>query len=384
MDPALDVRFRAQDSTLFHRSLDLRLTSQLTLRTPARAIDARRARRGPILAREPLLYEYYLRRGRSKLEEIVHDKDTELAFSYELNGIRRVAGDNPLILLQEFYETTYPDGIQLKFLIRTAHAYSDILVLPLVSRVTDRMDAESGFVSYLDFLKDVLAIVETYNRKPVMGVIPLKTPFIRIEELVGFYIQHGIRALCLDYAGSKPSTARQSADQVAFSLAQEGALQETFVYGINVSSGRPRTTTSVSPSHNILSYGYGCDGFGDLHRTRIRITEGQPSMPSPIRLFSRSDYGEYRIDEPGRLESLMPVDTRVNLKGCVDDKELAKLFNAEQQSLEALHTRTLIEGHGDQPGVETYLSQKSYVDKAQLRWMKTLSGNLKQRRLPRG
>ncbi|MFQ5911394.1 MAG: hypothetical protein ACE5IJ_11850 [Thermoplasmata archaeon] len=381
MDSTLDVRFRAQDDTLFHRSLDLRLTSQLTLRTPTRAIDARLVRRSPLLVREPLFYEYYIRPSGSKLDRIIHEKEEELARSYELKGIRKVAGDNPLLLLQEFYETRYPDDPQLQFLIRTAHAYSDLLVLPLVSRVTDGMDAGVGFEKYLDFLGNVLATVETYNKKPVMGVVPLKTPFIRIEELVDFYVGHGIRALCLDYASSMPDTARQSVEQVGFSLAREGVLEETFIYGINVSSGRPRATTPISPCHSILSYGFGCDGFGDLHRVRMKISEGQPPGPTLIRLFSRRDYGEYLVRDRDDLQALTPEETRVDLGRCVDDKGLAKLFNAEQHSLEALHVRPLFEGARDSPGMEPYLRQKEHVDKTQLKWMRALVGALRQRRL---
>lgn len=378
----MDVALKAQDDTLFHRSLDVRLGSDLTLHTPTRALDARLARRSPVTVQEPVFYEYYIRPGASRLNRIIHEKEEEMARSYELNSILKAAGSNPLLLLQEFYETSYPDTAQLQFLIRTGHAYSDVLVLPLVSRVTDRMDAGSQFNRYLQFLRETLAIIETHNEKPIMGVVPLKTPFIRIGELVDFYVDHGIRALCLDYASSKPDTARQSVEQVAYSLARHELLGETFLYGINVSSGRPRATTPVSPCHSILSFGYGCDGFGDLHRVRMKISEGQPPTSAPIRLFSRKDYGEYRIGAREDLKSLGQSDTLVDLERAAEDKGLAKLFNAEQQSLEALHTRSFIEGKGDSSGVERYLGGKRYVHESQLKWMRALAGSLRQKKLP--
>ncbi len=383
LDAALDVRFRAQDETLFHRSLNLRLSSQTTVRTPTRAIDARLARRGSALVREPIFYEYYIRPSGRKLDRIIEEKEEELARSYELNSIQRAAGDNPLLLLQDFYEETYPTRSQLQFLIRTAHAYSDILVLPLVSRVTDRIDAGAGFESYLNYLDEVLSIIETYNKKPVMGVIPLKTPFVRIEELVSLYVKRGVRALCLDYASSKPDTPRQSVEQVVYSLSEEEVLDETFIYGINVSSGRPRSSTPVAPCHSILSYGYCCDGYGDLHRVRMKITEGQPPRPNLIRLFRREDYGDYLVTHRDDLNPLQQAETNIDLESCVNNKGRARLFNAEQQSLEALSTRPMIEGTGDPKGVEPYLDQKKYVPKTQLKWMRALVGGLKQQRLPR-
>lgn len=371
MDKTLDVRFKAKDDDLFHRNLDIRLTSQLSIPTPVRVIDARRARGTPMATPAgPSIFEYYKRPRASTLNRLITEKDEEREQSYELNGVRKVVGNNPLALIEDFNELSYPDPSQLQFLVRTAHAYSDILVLPLVSRITDHLDAGAGFERYLDFLRDVLEIVDTYNRRPVMGVIPLKTPFVRIKDLVEFYTNSEIRALCLDYAGSKPDTARQSAEQVAFSLAQEGVLEETFIYGFNVSSGRPRATTDVSPSHNILSLGYGCDGFGDLHRPRMRIDEGQPPGPSLVRLFSRRDYGEHLVNDEIDLRSLPPAESEFELEQCVGDKKIAKLYNAEQQFLEAQHTRMLINGGRDLPRMSEYLAGKQHVAKHHLSWMK--------------
>ncbi|MEE9115531.1 MAG: hypothetical protein V3U09_01380 [Thermoplasmata archaeon] len=312
----------------------------------------------------------------------MNQKEKELALSYELNAIRRTAGSAPLLLLQEFNETNYPNQKQLEFMVRTAHSYSDILILPLVSRITDKLDAGDGFSRYLDFLEVVLDTIDTYNKKPLMGVIPMKIPFIRIEDLVRFYCGRGIRAFCLDFAGSKPDTARQSVEQVSFSLAKENVLNESFVHAINVSPGRPRVATPVSPCHSILAYGYGADSFGDLHRTRMRIeTPPIPHRPTPVRLFSRDDYGDHQINAESDLKRMEPDKTGISLRKCVRNKQLTKLFNAEQHSIEASVLPTFIDAGRDQPGLTQYLSGKAYVKKTQLKRMRGLRSNLKQSRL---
>src|SRR6266567_4059624 len=152
MSRALNVRLKAQDDELLYRSLEVRLSSTQSFDTPARALDARLASRyGDITPAGAHLFEYYARSGASTVNDRMASKAREEDFSYDLNSIRRASRDKPLILLQEFYETSYPSKKQLEFLIRTEHSYSDVLVLPLVSRITDALDAGAGFERYLKF-----------------------------------------------------------------------------------------------------------------------------------------------------------------------------------------------------------------------------------------
>lgn len=383
MDRALEVKFRAQDETFFHRILDVRIGSQQTLTTPARAVDARLIRKiSDATPLKPRLYEAYVRSGADAVDARLSVKDRELRFSYELNSIRRTAGDGALLLLQDFYETGYPHERQLEFLVRTAHGYSDLLVIPMVSRVTDKLDADTRFDRYLEFLRAAMALIETYNKKPVMGVLPMRTPFVRIGDLVSFYCNRGVRAFCLDFAGSRPDTALQSVEQVSFSLAKENALEESFIHATNVSPGRPRRVTPVSPCHSILSYGYGADSFGDLHRTRMKI-EGTSRDPSirPARLFSRLDYGDHQVNTASDLGAIQPEATDIDLEKCIGNRDLSKLFNAEQHFLEANALPRIIQAGRDEPGLSTYLSAKAYVDPAQLKRMKGLRASLRQSRI---
>lgn len=382
MNRPLEVKLRAQDETFFHRVLDVRIDNRQTLTTPTRAVDARLIRRtGGATPLKPQLYEAYLRTGAGAVDAQMNVKDRELRLSYDLNSIRRTAGDRPLLLLQDFYETSYPSKEQLEFLVRTAHAYSDLLVLPMVSRVTDRLDAGRGVDRYLAFLRKTLATIETYNRKPVMGIIPMKTPFIRIGDLVDFYCKSDIRAFCLDFAGSKPDTALQSVEQVSFSLGRKGVLEESFIHASNVSPGRPRRVTPVSPCHSILSYGYGADSFGDPHRSRMMMEGAVRAPPVRPRLFSRRDYGDHQVNTGSDLRAVVPEATGMDLETCIGNKDRSKLFNAEQHSLEAGALSSIIKASRDEEGLDAYLSAKAYVDPTQLKRMRGLRANLKQSRL---
>jgi hypothetical protein len=383
MCPTLEVKLRNQDNELLHRVLDVKLSSQQRLVTPARAIDARLASRNTdIDLAEAHLFECYTRSGASTVNDRMSTKEKEQDYSYYLNAIRRKAGAAPFLLFQEFFETSYPTEKQLQFLTRTAHSYSDIVALPLVSRITDRMKAGGEFEKYLEFVTSALECVDTYNRKPVMGIVPLKTPFLHIEELIGLYCKHDVLAFCLDFAASTPETARQSLEQVLFALAKEGTLKESYIHAINVSPGRPRTTKLVSSCQSILSYGYGVDSFGDLHRTRM-IIKGPPPRPVPPRLFSRKDYGDHMTTTQAGMRGVAPEKTGVPLQRCAKEKDLARLFNSEQHSLETRVFPRLMDVSKGKSQIGDYLADKEYVEKDVLKHMKALGANVRKGRVQR-
>ncbi len=251
-------------------------------------------------------------------------KAREEDFSYDLNSIRRASRDKPLILLQEFYETSYPSKKQLEFLIRTEHSYSDVLVLPLVSRITDALDAGAGFERYLKFLRETMGLVETFNK----------------------------------------------------------VLNETYIHGINVSPGRPKRVSPVSPNHSILSFGFGADSFGDLHRPKVIVKEPQEERPVPQRLFYRGDYGDHLIKSKAGLATISPESTGFSLQECLGNRNLTRLYNAEQHSLEATTLPRYIEPGRGEPDVERYVSGKQYVERDTLKQMRSLNASVRlQRRL---
>ena len=383
MSRTLDVKLRAQDDDLLYRSLEVALTSTQSLRTPARAIDARLASRyREATPAEARLFEYYTRSGASTINDRMASKAKEQDFSYDLNSMRNATRGMPLILLQDFYETAFPSKRQLEFLIRTEHSYSDIVVFPLVSRLTDGLDAGPGFDRYMKFLKETMGVVDTYNKKPLMGIVPMKTPFLRIEELVDFYHGEGVNALCLDFASSKPSTARQSLEQVLYALAKRKALNHTYIHAINVSPGRPKRTSPVSPCHSILSFGFGADSFGDLHRPRLIIKDPSEGRDVPPRLFFRGDYGDHLVKSKPGLVGISPETTGFSLTDCLGNRDLTRLFNAEQHSLEAGGLPQYLEPGRGEPSVESYVSRKHYVEPDTLKQMKSLNASVrKQRRL---
>ena len=281
-----------------------------------------------------------------------------------------------MILLQEYTETSYPPEKQLQYLVRVAHAYSDFVLPPLVSRITDNIDAGRGTDKYIAFVKHALDVIEKFNKKPVMGVIPLKLPFVRIEDLVEAYVSRGVRAFCLDFAASKPETPRPSVEQVLFALADQEVLDETYLHAINVSPGRPRTNTTAALCHNILSFGYGIDSYGDLHRTRMKVEGEADIKPTPPRLFSRRDYGDYRAKSAFVVGKIRATKTKVPIGKLGSDKEVAKVFNAEQQALEAAALRGIVK---ENRGVGAHLGSKKFVGQHDVRAMNSLARNVRHR-----
>jgi len=305
------------------------------------------------------------------------EKDKENDQTYGLNGIRRTVGEKPLLVLQEFNETTYPSKAQTEYMVRTAHVHSEFVTVPFVSRLTDKpANAEAAIDRYLEYIGSTLDVIETYNRKPIMAAVPLRLPFTRLADVVNLYCNRDVRAFCLDFAGATPETGVQGLEQVLYALASRKVLEESFVHGINVSPGRPRTVTPVASCRSILAFGYGADGFGDLHRTRVKMELQPKRKPVPPRLFSRQDYGDHLITNSAGLRAIKPDKTAVPLSRAIWNKDLARLFNAEQHSLEAVSVPSILHG---KKGIESYLQRKKYVEKSDLRNMRTLGAKLGRR-----
>jgi hypothetical protein len=374
------VRLKGRDSGMPHRVLEVRVRSDTSFQTPVRAFDPRLVSKLGFPREKAPLYEAYSRLSRTGTKARISDKSEELAHTYRLNALRSVVVNQPFILFQDYFETSFPSEAELEYITRTEHSYSDFVLPPLVSRFTDSMNAKAGFEHYVEFLKGAMQLIDTFNHKPVMGVIPLRTPFTRIGDLVEFYVDRGVTALCLDFAANKPDTALQSVEQVLFSLAERGVLDSTYVHAINVSPGRPRTQTNVATCHNILSFGYGMDSFGDIHRTRMAI--GNPP-PTPVviypRLFNSKDYGDYLIRTRRDASSFRTPKSSLPAESCLGDRDAAKLFNSETQSAEAAKTARLILSSTDLSRVSPYLGSKAFVPKEHIQSSVTLGQQLAQK-----
>ena len=96
----------------------------------------------------------------------------------------------------------------------------------------------------------------------------------------------------------------------------------------------------------------------------------------PPRLFSRQDYGDHLITNSAGLRAIKPDKTAVPLSRAIWNKDLARLFNAEQHSLEAVSVPSILHG---KKGIESYLQRKKYVEKSDLRNMRTLGAKLGRR-----
>lgn len=374
MSKDLAAKMVGQDADLLHRSMDIRISSQQRMITPLRAVDAKIAFEhrtySPIVAN---LFEYFRAPRSSTINGWMTNKDKEQKFTSEVNSVKSHAGDKPFLMFIDYAEEKYPNPKELEFIVRSIHTNSDMATMPLISRLTDNLDADKGFDDYVSFLTEAMNVINTYNRKPIMGVIPLKTPFIRIQDLVDFYSQEGVKALCLDFSTSKPHTVSQSVEQVLYSLAKQGELDTTYIHAINVSPGRPRSNTLVAPCRSILSYGFGVDSYGDLHRSRMKIDNPIPVPATPpVRVFSIDNYGDYIVTSQSSLQAIPKCKSGVGVQNCVGSKGATRLFNAEQHSIEAEKLGSLVKGQLGAQGVEAYLKKKAYVEESDIKKMRSL------------
>lgn len=383
----LDVKQKGVDDELLYRSTEVKLGGTTLLSGPVRVIDATKVGERTVAEKMPSyrVFEAYKKPTPSLLAKVMGNQKEMLSYNRSWQKLTRIAGSDPFLVFLDYGlkkddVRRYPSQYELKFMIRTIHAYSTFSTVPMVSSITDYLEVGKSFDAYCTFVREALDTIDSYNKKPVMGVVPLTIPFTKVDELMKLYLDRDVSAFALDFAATKPESRIQTHEEVLAVLSDHGVLESSFIHALNISPGRPRSTTPVSLSSNVLSPGYCIDTYGDLHRTKIR-TEYEPTRTPPVRLFSRKDYGNHIVTSFEEIKNVYPADSSIGiseLSECVSRREIAKLFNAEQQSVEMDKVRRIVLGKDEKKGMSGYLANKEQVKEKDIEAMKSLGQKMRK------
>ena len=383
----LDAKQKGVDDELLYRSTEVKLGGTTLLSGPVRVIDATKVAERTVAGKMPpdRVFEAYKKPTPSLLAKVMSNSKEMLRYNRSWQKLTEIAGSDPFLVFLDYGlkkddVRRYPSQNELKFMVRTIHAYSTFSTVPMVSSITDYLEVGKSFDSFCSYVSGALDTIESYNKKPVMGVVPLTIPFTKVEELMELYLAKDVSAFALDFAATKPESRIQTHEEVLAFLSDNGVLESSYIHALNISPGRPRSTTPVSLSSNVLSPGYCIDTYGDLHRTKIR-TEYEPTRTPPVRLFSRKDYGNHIVTGSEEVESVYPAESSIQvseLSECVTRREIAKLFNAEQQSLEMGRVRRIILDKDEKKGMTGYLARKEQVREKDIEAMRSLGHKMRK------
>jgi len=309
------------------------------------------------------------------LSDLIRNLDKQDEFNYRISNDRNKANTEKelTVCYIEYIGDAYPDEKELEFILDTSYCNSDLVPLPIIHRITKNISSDSEFQKYIDFLSRSVEFITSFNRKPVIGIIP-RLAYLYMTELVDFYASNDIRIFSVDLACRNVFTLKQPLLSCFRQLNEYGLLEEGFINAINTSPGRFIKKKSVINSKDILCYGFGFDSIGRRHRPlRMpkEIWEKIDRSFEKFRLFNKDDYGYYKIlntsqiDEVYQFDSSLPrfvfSDPRLTNRRAMNRYE--NIYNLEQIGLESFRIRNIIKENSPRK----YLSQKHYVKKQDIR-----------------
>lgn len=316
---------------------------------------------------------------RYSVDDYRHDVRIQDELARNLNRLRSMARkDEITVCFLGFDGNTYPNNDELRFLANESFYHSDIVPLPIISKLKKRVN-RSNFSEYKRFLQRAYEEYSTLNNKRLMGIIPnLSQAFV--EDLVDFYVGKDMNSFFFDFDGSSPSTKYASIINFHKRLNDYGLVGDCFVYSLNSSIGRgPKP---VIEAKDILSYGFGFDVLGRYEPPPIP-SGVKPPTPR-IRFFNKEDYGYYGIlwSDIGSFypkDSYIPLQTLKNVKpkpnkdgDPVIDYTVPSLLNLEQKGLETLRLRKVI----DSGEIGHYIDSKKYINKKDKKNLMEMKNNV--------
>jgi hypothetical protein len=331
------------------------------------------------------------------LSDIVQNE--KKAHFLNLSIERQLANSSGICMFfSEYKGKRYPNELERDFILHTEHTYSDIPCLPITPVIVNAINnKELQFGEYLDFIKGSIEWLRSFRKKPIMGIIP-SLSYANLEALMKLYADKEINAFCVDFDGRTPMGNRSVLAQCHQLLGEKD--ETSFFYGININHGRFIHKKNAINAKDILSFGFGIDGFGRRHRPPPFPTKEQQEKlgkkwkpldrkKNKVRLFIKTDYGYYKVENANSiknypLDSCIPLATFTKNPDVIDDsvRHCEKVFNAEQLAMEAANLRSIIEKEVPAQYLnDKILTDKNDIDlikqfKTQVKNQKTLDDNL--------
>ena len=377
--PQLKIKILDKDTEgeTLYQSKEIKLGSR-GFETPLMTLDTALLRKDENLS--PIVKGYneiYKRVGtrQTPLEILIRDLDKQEEFNSRINTqLNKINPDVELTSCYiEYVGYNYPSGPELEFILDTSYCYSDLVPLPIIHSITKNIKNDSEFGKYLDFIKSSITFLESFNKKPIIGMVP-RLAYKYITELIEFYVSYDVKLYSVDLACRSVTTLRQPLLACFRKLNEYGLVEEGFISAINTSPGRFIKDNYVINSKDILCYGFGFDTIARRHRPlRMpkEIWEKIDRSSSKLRLFNKEDYGYYKIfglsdvDEIYQFDSSIPrkVFSVPLLTKRYIIRRFENIYNTEQIGFEAFRIRNILRDYIP----KEYISQKTHVKKQDIK-----------------
>ena len=330
------------------------------------------------------LSEHFIRFNDDTLKSYYYDRKTTYKKSKSyINHKKKVTRDTTALTIVEYKnkgETAkIPSEEEIKALINASYAFSDITAIPSIPRVSRKINSDNINV-FLKYVEDCLKRIENYNKKKVMGYVPMVAPAF-LEMIINFYLDKGINSFYLDFDGTTLSTNLSQIDVIKRTLGNRGYGENSFLHYINISYGKAINEIGVLSARDLLSFGHGLDSLGGVHVGPKRSKEffewlkkHKDLFKNSTRILNKEDYGYYRYEENTNIEKIYPNDALfspeliTNAPAFSTKRKLLNIVNLQQQILETNKLREIVEEHPDK--TIDYFSSKKCVKKEDIKQLK--------------
>lgn len=326
------------------------------------------------------------------LNDIQEDPESHSDFNYKLKGEfnKGSKGDASLCFL-EYIGETYPDDESIDFLAFTAHGYSNIVPIPIISgvRTIFKEGVKAGLRpldDYINYLEKMYEAIDTHNNKPIMGIIPNLT-HRHIRKILNFYMKKDIRFFYFDFNSAIPTSNPQGIKQVLSTLKTNEILDESYIHAYNVNLGKISAHQGAIPSKDIITFGYGFNGLG-RNKSPMAVQSKKESkddlrrrQDNRLRLFNKNNYSYAKVDK-SIVGDIFSEDSSIlleKLEKALDrktrDTKIQATYNSEQHGFEANKIKEIISQNVELP--IDYVKKKKYIEEIDINQMINLSKDVK-------
>jgi len=388
MSKKLEIKDFKIGESVYYKSMKI-ATHGREATTPVKAVDLSKIRAKIGFDRENLgineihkpayakdqIYSSGAKAGKIRIHSIKRmndDPKLQEQFESQLIFLKNKAREKDITMcILDYHGDHYPNEDEIQFLADMSYVYSDLVPFPVISN-TKTITSQEEFSQYLAFLKRYLEILNALNDRPIIGIIP-KIGRTYMDSLFNFYHDNDINAFYFDFECKQPLKLHANITKFLRKLKEEDMIEKSFLHSTNLYSGRFLVSDYVINAKDILSFGLGFDSMGRNMRKPppVGVIEKiPPQQERRFRLFNKDDYGYYQL-KPEKIKDIFPKDTKIQLDDFLNTHiskyDLQHSFNMEQQGLESIKLRKIIE---EKP--EDYLKKKKYVDKKDIETMKKI------------
>jgi hypothetical protein len=330
----LRVKIEEVDEQLLTRVLDIHFPGK-TLKSPIKATNKSTSLLG--------LNEIYHEVSSDKLHEIKTNSTNERLFNQKIQN--ELVNNAVNFVFLRYTGEVCPNPEDMETLVDLQYAYSDVAIIPSCPGLLKSEDnvGNAFWDSFISYIESYLRIVETLNKKSIIGLIPHQMPRTLIPQLLEYYQGNDITSFVIDSDGSSLYSNLSWVQIIQRTLHKLNILDEGFIYDINSERGKFLKNADVVLAKDFVGLGLGVDILGNLHLgPRLNATAWRNIKMATYRgprVFDPETYGYMRV----------PSLTA----------EVANLENIKRQYRELGKIQSVLR---EEPSVTNYLNTKELIE----------------------